>query len=170
VQRSLKSQSWSDTPDCRTCKVEVPCVAQRRALSSIHPRPSWTCMEVSFSPKSRADSLDRTPPNTRFLYRSSNTPLSDTDEPEAAVGCVELCREIGNSAPLKPFTKREVMLGNLRGPHRRLNSDAASEVPPSDVHREHAAVAVIRLSVVDGELKVYGIETFDRRRLRSLRA
>jgi choline dehydrogenase len=34
---------------------------------------------------------------------------------KAAIACVGLCREIGNSAPLRPFTKREVMPGNLKG-------------------------------------------------------
>jgi choline dehydrogenase len=28
---------------------------------------------------------------------------------------VQLCREIGNSAALRPFTKREAMPGNLTG-------------------------------------------------------
>jgi choline dehydrogenase len=34
---------------------------------------------------------------------------------KAAVVAVELCREIGNSGPLRPYTKREVMPGNLKG-------------------------------------------------------
>jgi choline dehydrogenase len=43
------------------------------------------------------------------------TTLSDPDDLTAAVAAVELCREIGNSAPLRPFAKREVMPGNLTG-------------------------------------------------------
>jgi steroid delta-isomerase-like uncharacterized protein len=34
---------------------------------------------------------------------------------KAAIACVQLCREIGNSAALRPFTKREVTPGNLKG-------------------------------------------------------
>ena len=41
--------------------------------------------------------------------------LSHPDDVTAAVACVELCREIGNSAALRPFVQREVMPGNLSG-------------------------------------------------------
>jgi choline dehydrogenase len=34
---------------------------------------------------------------------------------KTAIACVELCREVGNSALLRPFVKREVMPGNLKG-------------------------------------------------------
>ena len=34
---------------------------------------------------------------------------------KAAVACVELCREIGNSTALRAYAKREVMPGNLQG-------------------------------------------------------
>jgi choline dehydrogenase len=35
--------------------------------------------------------------------------LSHPDDLKAAITCVQLCREIGNSAALRPFVKREVM-------------------------------------------------------------
>lgn len=41
--------------------------------------------------------------------------LSHSDDMKAAIACVELCREIGNSPPLRPFTKREVAPGKLKG-------------------------------------------------------
>ena len=41
--------------------------------------------------------------------------MSHPDDLKAAIACVQLCREIGNSAALRPFTKREVMPGNLKG-------------------------------------------------------
>jgi choline dehydrogenase len=41
--------------------------------------------------------------------------FSASDDLKAAVACVQLCREIGNSAALRPYAKREVMPGNLRG-------------------------------------------------------
>ena len=34
---------------------------------------------------------------------------------KAAIAFVELCREIGNSAALRPFVKREVMPGDVKG-------------------------------------------------------
>jgi choline dehydrogenase len=69
---------------------------------------------------------------------------------------VELCREIGNSAALLPFTKREVMPGNLRGPALEdFIRDAASTY-----HHQTctAKMGCDSMSVVDGQLKVYGIE------------
>jgi len=34
---------------------------------------------------------------------------------KGAIACLELCREIGNSAALRPYRKREVMPGHLYG-------------------------------------------------------
>jgi choline dehydrogenase len=69
---------------------------------------------------------------------------------------VELCREIGNSAALRPFTKREVMPGNLKGAElERFIRDAASTY----WHQTGTAkMGQDAMSVVDGSLKVYGIE------------
>jgi len=72
--------------------MEVPRVAQRRALSFQHPRLLdfvWRCRSPE---KPRPDSLDRTP-KTEPIQIEANT-LSDPDDLKAAVACVELCREI----------------------------------------------------------------------------
>src|SRR5258706_16009981 len=75
---------------------------------------------------------------------------------KAAIASVELCREIGNSAALRPFAKREVMPGNLTGAElERFVRDAAS----SYWHQSCTAkMGHDAMSVVDGQLKVYGIE------------
>jgi len=68
----------------------------------------------------------------------------------------EVCREIGNSPALRPFTKREVMPGNLRGAAREdFIRDAASTY-----HHQTCTAKMGRdsMSVVDGQLKVYAIE------------
>jgi choline dehydrogenase len=85
----------------------------------------------------------------------SNT-LSHPEDLKAAVACVELCREIGNSAALRPFTKREVMPGNLRG--AALEDFIRDEA--STYHHQTCTAKMGRdsMSVVDGQLKVYGIE------------
>jgi len=73
-----------------------------------------------------------------------------------AKACVELCREIGNSAPLRPYVKREVMPGPANGPAR-------------ETFIRNAATTFFHLcgtarmgrddeSVVDSCLKVHGIE------------
>src|ERR1700687_1383778 len=68
----------------------------------------------------------------------------------------EPCREIGNSASLLPFTKREVMPGNLKGAALEdFIRDAASTY-----HHQTCTAKMGRdaMSVVDNHLKVYGID------------
>ena len=97
-----------------------------------------------------------TGPNPDDPIQIEANTLSHPDDLKAAVACVDLCREIGNSAPLRPFTKREVMPGNLRGAALEdFIRDAASTY-----HHQTCTAKMGRdsMSVVDGQLKVYGIE------------
>jgi choline dehydrogenase len=75
---------------------------------------------------------------------------------KAAIACVELCREVGNSAALKPFAKREIMPGNLKG------SDLENYIRDAASTYWHltctAKMGRDSMSVVDGDLKVYGID------------
>ena len=69
---------------------------------------------------------------------------------------VQLCREIGNSAALSPFAKREVMPGNLKGVElERFVRDAVMTY----WHQTGTVkMGQDAMSVVDGTLKVYGTE------------
>jgi choline dehydrogenase len=82
--------------------------------------------------------------------------LSHPEDLKAAMACVELCREIGNSAPLRPFVKREAMPGNLKGP------DLENFVRDALISYAHqtctAKMGRDSMSVVDGTLKVYGVD------------
>jgi choline dehydrogenase len=82
--------------------------------------------------------------------------LSHPDDLKAAIAGVQLCREIGNSAALRPFAKREIMPGNLKGAElERFVRDGAV----SFWHQTGTAkMGQDAMSVVDGTLKVYGIE------------
>jgi choline dehydrogenase len=81
--------------------------------------------------------------------------LSHPDDMAAAIACVELCREIGNSAALQPYTKREVMPGNLQG------ADLESFIRDAATTYSHetctAKMGRDSMSVVDSHLKVYGV-------------
>ena len=82
--------------------------------------------------------------------------LSHPADLRAAIACVELSRQIGNSAPLSPFVKREVMPGNLKGPE---SEDFVRTVAESYFHQTCTAkMGCDSMSVVDGRLKVYGID------------
>ena len=97
-----------------------------------------------------------TGPNPDDPIQIEANTLSHPDDLKAAVAHVELCREIGNSPALRPFTKREVMPGNLRGAALEdFIRDAASTY-----HHQTctAKMGSDSMSVVDGQLKVYGIE------------
>jgi choline dehydrogenase len=82
--------------------------------------------------------------------------LSHPDDMKAAIACVELCREVGNSAALKPFAKREIMPGSLKG------SDLENYIRDAASTYWHltctAKMGRDSMSVVDGDLKVYGID------------
>jgi choline dehydrogenase len=74
----------------------------------------------------------------------------------AAMAGVQLCREMGNSAALSPFAKREVMPGNLKGAElERFVRDAVMTY----WHQTGTAkMGRDATSVVDAALKVHGIE------------
>ena len=79
------------------------------------------------------------------------------DDLKAAIAGVELCREVGNSIPLRAYTKREVMPGDLKGTALEdFIRDAASTY-----HHQTCTAKMGRdsMSVVNAELKVYGIES-----------
>jgi choline dehydrogenase len=81
--------------------------------------------------------------------------LSHPDDLKAAIACVELCREIGNSAALRPFSRREVMPGNLKG---AALEDFIRDAAITYWHETCTAkMGRDPMSVVDGQLKVYGV-------------
>jgi choline dehydrogenase len=139
----------------QTCQVEGPlCSAETRAKFN-PPAASWTMYGGVVRPKSRGQ-IRLTGPNPDDPIQIEANTLSHPEDLKAAVACVELCREIGNSAALRPFTKREVMPGNLRGAALEdFIRDAASTY-----HHQTCTAKMGRdsMSVVDGQLKVYGIE------------
>jgi choline dehydrogenase len=150
-----KSNPGLDTPDLQTCQAEVPiCSAETGA--KFNPSPaSWSLFGGLVRPNSRGQ-IRLTGPNPDDPIQIEANTLSHPDDLKAAVACVELCREIGNSAALRPFTKREAMPGNLRGTALEdFIRDAAFTY-----HHQTCTAKMGRdsMSVVDGQLKVYGIE------------
>src|SRR5262249_59967549 len=97
-----------------------------------------------------------TGPNADDPIQIEANTLSHPDDLKAAIACVALCREIGNSTPLRPYTKREVMPGNLKGTALEdFIRDAAATY-----HHQTCTAKMGRdaMSVVDAKLKVYGID------------
>ena len=82
--------------------------------------------------------------------------LSEPSDMRAMVRCVELCREIGNSAACAPFRRREVFPGDLRGAalENFIRNAAGTYFHQSGTAR----MGRDAMSVVDGDLRVYGVE------------
>jgi choline dehydrogenase len=150
-----KSDSRLDTPDLQTCQVEVPLCSAETAAKFNPPHQAWTLYGGVVRPKSRGR-IRLTGPNPHDSIQIEANTLSHPDDMKAAVACVELCREIGNSSPLRPYTKREVMPGALKGAELEdFIRDAAATY-----HHQTCTAKMGRdsMSVVDAKLQVYGIE------------
>jgi choline dehydrogenase len=150
-----KSNPDLDTPDLQTCQGEVPICSAETAAKFNPPTASWTLFGGVVRPKSRGQ-IRLTGPNPQDPLQIEPNTLSHPDDLKAAKASVRLCREIGNSLPLRSFVKREVAPGNLEGPALdNFIRDAAM----SYAHQASTAkMGRDAMSVVDGQLKVYGID------------
>jgi choline dehydrogenase len=150
-----KSDPGLPTPDLQTCQAEIPMCSAETAARFNPPASSWTLAGVVVQPKSRGQ-IRLTGPNPDDPVLIDPNILSHPDDLKASIACVELCREIGNSAPLGPFVKREVMPGNLKG---AALEDFVREAAIAFWHPTCSAkMGRDAMSVVDGNLKVYGID------------
>ena len=150
-----KSRPELEAPDIQICLAEVPLCSPEVAARYPMPDNGWTMCGTVLHPRSRGTvRLGGPGPNDPVVIEANI--LADEDDMSAAVAVVELCREIANSAPVKPFAKREVTPGPLRGGElKRFIRDAAS----SFSHQTCTAkMGRDEMSVVDGALKVYGAE------------
>ena len=150
-----KSSPALDTPDLQTCQGEMPLCSPETAAKFNPPATSWTLFGCLVRPKSRGQ-IRLTGTNPHDPVQIEANTLSHPDDLKAAVACVELCREIGNSGALRPFTKREVMPGALKG---RALEDFIRDAAVTYYHQTCTAkMGRDSMSVVDAKLKVYGIE------------
>jgi choline dehydrogenase len=149
------SQSGIASPDLQTCQAEVPLATPENAATFGLPDSGWTLAGSVVRPKSRGR-IALTGPNPLDPVQIDANFLSHPDDLKAALACVELCREIGNSVPLRPFTKREVMPGNLKG--AALENFVRDAVESYFHETCTAKMGRDSMSVVDASLKVYGID------------
>jgi choline dehydrogenase len=148
------SDAGMEVPDLQTCQAEVPKSSAENIARYGLPESGWTLFAGVVRPKSRGHLALRSANPLDPVDIHANM-LSHPDDVRAAVAAVQLCREIGNSAPLRPFAKREVMPGNLEGTElERFVRDAAS----SYWHQTCTAkMGRDAMSVVDAQLNVYGL-------------
>ena len=150
-----KSDAGLDTPDLQTCQGELLLSSAENATRFDLPEFGWGWGMGLVRPKSQGH-IRLTGPDPLDPVQIQANMLSHPDDLKAAIAGVQLCREISNSAALRPFTKREIMPGNLKG------AELARFVRDGAVSYWHqtgtAKMGQDAMSVVDGTLKVYGID------------
>jgi choline dehydrogenase len=148
-----KSDPSLATPDLQALVAEFP-VSTPEVAHFAPPPGSWSLLPSLVRPATRGR-LRITGPEPSDPIEIEADTFADPADMQALLQGVDLCREIGNSAAMRPFVKREVMPGPLTGGAlETFARDAASTV-----HHQTctAKMGRDRLSVVDGRLKVYGI-------------
>jgi choline dehydrogenase len=150
-----KSDPELDTPNLQTCIAEIPISSAETAARFNPPAGSWTMAAGIVRPKSRGR-IRLTGPRPLDPVQIEAECLCHPDDLKAAIACVELCREIGNSTALHHFAKREVMPGDLKG--AELENFVRDGVTTYWHQTCTAKMGRDAMSVVDGNLKVYGID------------
>lgn len=151
------SQDGLDEPDMFVCQGALLLASQENIARFGLPDTGWTMFGALTQPKSRGR-VALTSPDPNQPVRVVDNGLSDPDDVRLAVKCVEGMREVGNSALLRswPFFTREVMPGNLKG---EALLAYLRDAGLSFWHQVGTAkMGLDPLAVVDGSLKVYGIE------------
>lgn len=150
-----KSDLRLSTPDLQPFQIEVPFVSPELAAKFDVPAHAWSMFPGVVRPKSRGW-LRLTGPNPQDPVEIHANTLEHPDDFKALVRGVELCREIGNSAALRPFVKREVLPNGLK------RVELENFVRDGAVTYWHqtctAKMGRDAMSVVDGGLRVYGID------------
>ena len=100
--------------------------------------------------------LRLTGPNPSDPIAIQSNALQHPDDMKAMMACVELCRELGNSAAMRPFVKREV----IPGPMKRPEIDQLIRKSVGTFWHQSCTAKMGQdvMSVVDAQLKVYGID------------
>jgi len=119
------------------------------------PAVAWTLAPGLVRPLSRGHlALTGKRPQDRVAVHANF--LSEPRDVTALLHAVQLCREIGNSAALRPFARRELMPGPLdpKAMERWLRSASGTYFHQSCT----AKMGRDPMSVVDGSLRVYGVQ------------
>jgi choline dehydrogenase len=151
-----QSEPGLDYPDIQVCLAEFPKTSSENAARFQPPTNSWTLFGGLERPRSRGRiRLTGAKPSDPIQIDAGF--LSDPADMKSAIVCVEMCRAVGNSAAMKPFTKREIMPGKLNG------GDLENFIRDAAVTYWHqtctAKMGQDSMSVVDGSLRVHGIES-----------
>jgi choline dehydrogenase len=152
----LKSQASLASPDINLVQIEIPYASDVVGKQYAPPGTSWALCAGLVAPKSRgeiklrsADPKDRPVVDARFL--------SHPDDVKALAFGIEVCREIGNSAAMQDFVKREV------APAKKLQDKEMEDFVRNGATTYFHQAGTCRMgkdndAVVDSQLCVNGIQ------------
>ncbi len=149
-----QSDSRLQQPDILQCQLEFPVPSPEEAGVET-PEHGWTMFAGLAQPKSRGR-LRLSGPRVDDAILIEPNSLSEPEDLKAAFTAIELCREIGNHASFAQLVKAEVV------PGARDRKAMAEFIRNSAVTYWHqsctAKMGRDTMSVVDHQLKVYGID------------
>jgi len=150
----FKSRPELDTPDLYPVHIQIPYASPVIAERLKPPPTGWAICPGLVRPLSRGElTLRSARADDKLLIHANH--LSHPDDLKALARGVEVAREIGNSAAMKEFVKREVLPGPLKGAElENFVRDAATTFFHASgtcrMGKDDAAV-------VDSELRVRGV-------------
>jgi choline dehydrogenase len=148
-----KSRSDLPAPDIQPFLIEVPFLSEKH-FGYAAPN-AWALAPGLVRPRSRGSVRLKSTNPTDALNLTWN-PLGDPEEMRALRYATELCRDIGNSAEMRPFVKREIL------PTPVYKNDLENFIRNGVTSYGHATCTAKMgrddMSVVDGKLRVHGIE------------
>jgi choline dehydrogenase len=151
----VKSRPEIDTPDLYPVHIQLPYVSPVIGKRYAPPEACWSIAPGLVRPKSRGQvRLRSADVQDRPIVEANH--LAEADDVRALVRGVELSREIGNSAAMKDFVKREVLPGPLSGPALEsfVRDAATTFFHPSGTCRMGQDDA----AVTDAQLRVRGVQ------------
>ncbi|HKW33358.1 MAG TPA: GMC family oxidoreductase N-terminal domain-containing protein [Candidatus Acidoferrum sp.] len=159
VPRSQTACFWKtnaalDAPNFYAYSHQGPDASPENAARFKPPDASWS-LAVGMRPKSRG-SIHLTGSDPADLVKIDANYLGDPHDMRDLVAGLTLAREIGNSAALRPFTGREIAPGSLKAQDlERFFRDGLGTF----WHQSGTAkMGRDATSVVDGKLRVYGVD------------
>ena len=149
-----KSTRDVESPDLMFCQVEFALGTPETVPMGI-PEHGWTMFAGLARPHSRGRlRLSGANPDNPVVIDGNF--LSDPRDMEAAKACIALCRDIGNAQALLPLVEREALPRNLQG---AALGDYIRNSAMTFWHQSGTAkMGRDDMAVVDGKLKVHGIE------------
>jgi len=150
-----KSDASLPGPDLQPFQIEVPYASEVTGPQFNAPAGCWSIAPGLVRPKSRGR-VSLASSNPSAMAQIDGAFLSHPDDVKALLRGIELCREIGNSAAMKEFVKREVMPGPL--PRQDMTSFLRNAAGTYFHQSCTCKMGRDDMAVVDGRLSVRGVE------------